>query len=86
MARRRTSVAVAQTSVMPGTHKHLVECVFAQWLDRERVTPEVLAEELGVTLSYVRMLRDRRATPGAKLRLRIQERTKGAVPFDCWDR
>ena len=84
MARRKPSAAVDQASVIPGTHNQRNECVFAQWLDRERVKPEVLAEQLGITVSYVRILKKGKATPGAKLRLRIQEHTGGAVRFDSW--
>lgn len=84
MAGRNPSKAVAPASVIPGVHPQSDYGVFAEWLDRERVSIPALASELGVTASYVRMLRSRAATPGARLRLRIQERTGGAVRFDDW--
>jgi hypothetical protein len=79
MARRKPSQAAAPATVIPRVTP------FAEWLDRERVTPSVLAGELGITVSYVRALCSGRGSPGAKLRLRIQERTGGAVRFDSWE-
>jgi hypothetical protein len=44
----------------------------------------MFAEQLGITVGYVINLKAGRSTPGAKLRLRIQEHTGGAVRFDDW--
>lgn len=58
---------------------------FAEWLDRERVAPRVLAGELGITVGYVYQLKSGSVTPGARLRIRILARTDGKVPFDSWE-
>lgn len=84
MARRKSVRAAAPAPVIPGVRQNLYIGVFAEWLDRERVPIPALADELGITASYVRALLRRDFTPSAKLRLRIQARTEGAVPFDCW--
>ena len=84
MSRRETSETVTPGPVLSCIPNQRTKSVFAEWLDRERVALDALAGELGITVSYVRILAKGRSTPGAKLRLRIQERTGGFVRFDSW--
>lgn len=85
MARRRTSVAKEPWEEIPVLPRYQSKVVFRQWMEREGVDNRVLAKELGITPSYVNILRSGKMTPGAALRIRIHKRTGGAVPFDCWE-
>jgi len=85
MADEDSSRAVEPAPVIPCVAEKRSKTVFAEWLDRERVTPEVFAAELGITANYVRNLKAGRGSPGAKLRLKIAMHTKGAVRFDDWE-
>ena len=82
--RRNTTTLTAPASVIPWMPRQRSKLAFAEWLDRERVAPKALAAELGITVGYVYNLRTGQATPGAKLRIRIHQRTDGQVPFDSW--
>lgn len=69
---------------MPSQPNHRNQLSLADWLIRERIHPQAFATELGLTVGYVYSLRAGRVAPSARLRLRIQERTGGAVRFDSW--
>jgi len=84
MTRRLTPRVVASSRlpkvVAPGQYSG----AFAEWLYREGIDPRAMAIELGITEDYVRKLLRGDLAPGARLRLRIQERTEGEVRFDSW--
>lgn len=84
MARRQLPKVVASSAVPKRVAAGQYSGAFAEWLYREGLDASVLASELGITESYVRALLRRIATPGAKLRLKIQDRTEGEVRFDSW--
>lgn len=84
MARRSTLRPAAPELVISGRTTNRNSSVFAGWLERANIHPQELATDLGLTVGYVYSLRSGRATPGAKLRLQIQERTGGEVKFDDW--
>lgn len=85
MARKSRLEPTVPISVEPRRIRNHDELSFAQWLDRERIHPQAFASELGLTVAYIYRLRAGTQTPGAKLRIRIQERTAGVVRFDGWD-
>lgn len=84
MARRRMPKVVAPSAVPKRVALGQYSGVFAEWLYREGIDPWALASELGITEDYVRKLLRGDLAPGARLRLRIQERTDGEVRFDNW--
>lgn len=84
MSRREPSASADPDIVISGVTRSHKKSAFAEWMSRQCIQPADLADQLGITTSYVRMLRDGSARPGAKLRIRIQERTNGAVRFDAW--
>lgn len=57
---------------------------FGKWLKKKDIHPQSFAHEMNLSLSYVNALRAGTSTPGAKLRLKIQDRSAGAVRFDQW--
>ena len=85
MARRNTSRAAAPVVTLSSDRACRNKTSFGEWLDRERVAPKALANELGITVGYVLNLGAGRATPGWKLRLKIQALTDGAVSFESWE-
>lgn len=84
MTKREVASVDAPAAAVPCIPTCSSKTVFKEWLDRERVVLRHIAGELGITESYVRSLASGKQTPGAKLRLRIQARTEGAVRFDSW--
>lgn len=85
MARKSRLEPTVPISVEPRRIRNHDELSFAEWLDRERIHPQVFASELGITVGYVYKLRSGVQTPGVKLRLIIEHRSGGAVQFDGWD-
>lgn len=85
MARRNTSRATAPVTTSPRAPTSRNKSAFGEWQDRERVAAKALASELNVTVGYVLNLAAGRATPGWKLRLKIQALTDGAVSFESWE-
>jgi transcriptional regulator with XRE-family HTH domain len=77
MAKNATKKADASTENEPST-------AFGKWLKKKEIHPQDFAQEMELSLSYVNALRAGSATPSAKLRLKIQERSNGAVRFDQW--
>lgn len=84
MARRQVLTPTAPAPVIPRRPRFHNELSFAEWLVRERIHPQAFAVELGLTVGYVYALRAGARAPGARLRLRIAERSGGAVRFDGW--
>jgi len=84
MSRRKTDEGLAHDVTISGANAQRTKSAFGRWMETQTVGPAALADELGITQSYVRALRDGQATPGAKLRIRIEARTYGAVRFDAW--
>lgn len=77
MTKTATKKADAPTENEPST-------AFGKWLKKKNLHPQAFAQEMGLSLSYVNALRAGTSAPGAKLRLKIQERSGGAVRFDQW--
>jgi hypothetical protein len=84
MSRRRTDGGLAHKVTISSANAHRKKSAFGVWMEAQPIDPVELADQLGITASYVRALRDGVATPSAKLRIKIKARTDGAVPFDAW--
>lgn len=58
--------------------------LFAEYLKREKLSHSRAGIRFGVAKSYIGLLVNMRATPGAQTMLRIEELTGGAVPMKAW--
>lgn len=83
MTRRRTS-SMATPEITVKRLRSTRDTAFARWIEETRKPFDVIASELDVTTHYVRILAAGKCTPSAKLRLRIQALSRGAVMFDAW--
>ena len=57
---------------------------FAKWLKSSGTSPAQVSEDLECGLSSVYAMRDGSRTPGADMRIAIEDYTEGAVGFRDW--
>lgn len=58
---------------------------FADWLARSKsIKPEMLATDLGISVSAIYNLRNSYYLPGRELAVKIAEVSKGAVSVESW--